>query len=285
MSRPMRYTLKHVLLLWLAALFPAGIIIAQDAPPPASGPAVAEPSVPSETEQAAAAPAPATAQPTVPMAVIDWRGSIMFSSQEMASLRAVYESFVHRSQNPEEAETQEDDFLSDLLDSAPQDPQQRKIPVFYLSSVAYLRPGYWMVWVNDKKLEPVQPSTDDGLTVEMVKNNAVLFSWKPPSLMQAQQALEKINQEGTAGHANRTRSYVVVDREKAQVRFMLKPNQTFNGDTMEVLEGRVMPVTSVVSIGPPGEQGVMPAPIDPASAVSPPPSSSATTTPLTAPVP
>lgn len=173
----------------------------------------------SSTASGNTTPEPRSTQTTSPLS---WRGSIMFNQQEIQLLESAIENSGTDQSGiaPTNKITQE--FLEKSLGEKPIAPR------FFLSSILYIPNKNWTVWINDQKISHDQNEGD--LTVESVNQNQITAIWKTRSLNSLAP-----NWRNTI-HQSKQLSY---NEKEGTLRFILKPNQTFDIETMAIVEGKM----------------------------------------------
>lgn len=99
----------------------------------------------------------------------------------------------------------------------------------YLSSIIYLSPQSWAVWINDLKISSDTNSKSEEIYLENVQKDRVNILWQP--------SLTKW--KVLVGFVDGDVSPRVNSENKVEIRFSLKPNQTFVLTSDKVVEGRV----------------------------------------------
>lgn len=162
--------------------------------------------------------------------------SLFFSTGDLQTIRNARSYFEQTVKGIDKGNFSEEDFLKKLekvtVDKLGSVPQSFTYPQFFLSSIAYYSPRDWVVWVNNEKITQDSTLTPSGLLVSYIDADKVTFEWLP-------QRLDKIIDINEAGHE----SSIKVDLARKKVHFTLKANQTFTSYAMQVVEGKVPPVT------------------------------------------
>ncbi|MCE2927065.1 MAG: hypothetical protein LW823_05440 [Rickettsiales bacterium] len=129
----------------------------------------------------------------------------------------------------------EEDFLSRLtsIKQTPQTNRYYQYPQFFLESLVYHAADNWIVWVNGQKITQATPVENTDLVVESINQDYVSLLWRPASMDKVIETWDK--------SAN---PRVTVNKRAGKVQFSLRPNQTFSSYVMDILEGKVKPVTA-----------------------------------------
>jgi len=164
-------------------------------------------------------------------------------------------------------------------------------PQFFLASLVYRSPDDWLVIVNGRKITPQTIDDQSEITVTAIDNDKVLLKWKPANMAHVMEIWDKLtasqqtkpsNDENTPAQMTFDTKVldkvpdvpVLVDKERKVVTFILRPNQTFSSFAMQVLEGKVAPVTlhakhksllpivAPVQVAKPANVNVAPPPVD-----------------------
>jgi hypothetical protein len=168
--------------------------------------------------------------------------SMFFTQQQMARIDKaldIYSKYTVLKQNGNEGE----DFLKQLESkdsgsaSVQQKPKYYTYPQFFLSSLAYHSPGDWSIIVNNQKISSLNVKTPSEIQVESIDKDKVLLLWTPAKLN-----MEKINEKWNGLQSGS----VQVNGISGTVNFALHANQTFSSFTMQVMEGKVLPVVEVI---------------------------------------
>lgn len=194
-----------------------------DAAAPAMNPAMnMEPHKP-ETKEAP----PANNEPEIK--------SLLFSDTDIATIHSARLFYEQHSNGVVDSSIAEDDFLKNLekitILKSYSDPKSFTYPQFFLSSIAYYSPDNWVVWVNDEKITQDSGVSAAGLRVMEIDKEKVVFDWKPARM-------DKILDNDYSPD-----NPVKVDFIENKVSFVLKANQTFTSYAMQVVEGKILPVT------------------------------------------
>lgn len=166
--------------------------------------------------------------------------SLFYSQAEISDIHLAVNTYLKHVSNNDALSFDEESFLNRLggLKRA-SNAQSRYFtyPQFFLDSMVYHSAENWIVWVNGRKLANDTPKDGTNIQVAAVTPEMVTLEWFPS---QMDRVLEIWNQlENPAVQSQG----VQVDVAKAKVTFSLKPNQTFSSYTMNVLEGKALPVT------------------------------------------
>jgi hypothetical protein len=101
----------------------------------------------------------------------------------------------------------------------------------HLGSIIYLSKQHWVIWINNEKISSDSNNQDNEIFVTSIHRGEVkilwrvsLSKWKIIKRYVASMALPQSNSEG-----------------EVEVRFTLKPNQTFSLMSESIMEGKVTP--------------------------------------------
>ena len=163
--------------------------------------------------------------------------SLFFSGDDVDAIhraQSIYEKHKDGSVVDTKGGVEEEDFLNKLekLSNTKTAPTTFTYPQFFLSSIMYHSPSDWVIWVNNEKIVPSSGVTPSGLRVRDVTAGKVTLEWKP-------EQMDKVN----VVTDNSKEDAIKVDKESKNVTFTLKGNQTFSSYSMQVVEGKVMPIT------------------------------------------
>jgi hypothetical protein len=118
-------------------------------------------------------------------------GSVFFTPQQLSLLDQVYRMIAEGRQEEAIAmlNTAQPDPMDVLMGKADEQPgptDQKKveippdIPMFYLSSIMYVSPDEWALWLNGKRFTARRPATGDGkVEVIAVSPTEASFTWMP----------------------------------------------------------------------------------------------------------
>ncbi len=162
--------------------------------------------------------------------------SLFFSASEIKTIHNARLSYENNIKGIDKGEFSEDDFLKKLekITTTKSDLSSDSFtyPQFFLSSIAYYANNDWVVWVNNEKFTQDSGVSAEGLSIAKIDNEKVTFEWKPSRM-------DKIVDTNEYSES----SPVKVDMARNKVVFVLKGNQTFSSYAMQVVEGKVPPVT------------------------------------------
>ncbi len=171
--------------------------------------------------------------------------SLFFTQEEMAALHraiAIYGKYAVRQHNTHEGE----DFLKQLegkvtLGSTVHPKKNYTYPQFFLESLAYHSPHDWIVQLNRQRITPqTTPTALGNIRVREIDKDKVSIEWKPDEA-----DMDKIN----ALTDTTPDEGIDIDRTNGIIIFTLYANQTFSSYALQVLEGKVQPVT-VANVAP-----------------------------------
>lgn len=167
--------------------------------------------------------------------------SLMFTTDQITNMKnalKAYEQLLRR-KVPQGEQILIEEFTVPTDDVAPPAPEPTTYPTFTLSSIVYNSSSNWMVWLGGAR---ITPSTNDrDVRVVAVSREKVDFSWKPgyvDDLIRRAQA-ERFADTAKIRNKLADPNTATVDAQAREVRFSLKPNQTFAPGYMAIFEGRV----------------------------------------------
>lgn len=215
-----------ILALLLASVVSPSLVLAQTEPPPPSAPVLT-------------AATPPIADTTNKKFNIK---SLFFSQDDVDAIhraQSIYEKHKDgRAVDPKDG-VEEDDFLNKLekMTITKTAPTSFTYPQFFLSSIMFHSPSDWVIWVNNEKIAPSSGVSKSGLRILAVTSEKVTLEWKPEQMDRITEVTDNSKEDP-----------IKVDVTNKTVTFTLKGNQTFSSYSMQIVEGKVMPVT--VSLKP-----------------------------------
>lgn len=114
---------------------------------------------------------------------------------------------------------------------------QTGIGKFYLASILYKGAQDWVVWINDFKITPKDKSSK--LNIEKIDSDKVRFKWTTNDLSKISPnwKTKLIELEKNSFMSREYDILVKLDGEQSTIVFGLRPNQTFDINTMVIKEG------------------------------------------------
>ncbi len=169
--------------------------------------------------------------------------SLMFDDQESGNLDRAIDSFKNnQAYSPEDAESDgaanasanEDDKKkleeAERLRKAEElKNQENEKSYIYLASVIYFNPKDWIVWINEKKITSKTNDPKKELFVESIRKDSAKILWK---LSLSKWKIISGRKEEFAPKINA--------ENQIEIRFELKPNQTFVLSSNKVVEGKAL---------------------------------------------
>ncbi|MEZ5690739.1 MAG: hypothetical protein R3D71_03615 [Rickettsiales bacterium] len=162
--------------------------------------------------------------------------SLFFTADEIKAIKNARKFYEKNRETGGGKELSEDDFLESLekISSLKGDSGSAVFtyPQFYLSSIAYYTPNKWVLWLNGRKFTKGVKSEIADIEIVSINKDAVTIDWYP-------KRMDKVVDVQDFTKDNPVR----VDMLNNVVTFTLRPNQTFSSYSMQVIEGRVQPIT------------------------------------------
>ena len=169
--------------------------------------------------------------------------SLMFDDQESGNLDRAIDSFKNnQAYSPEDTESDgaanasanEDDKKkleeAERLRKAEElKNQENEKSYIYLASVIYFNPKDWIVWINEKKITSKTNDPKKELFVESIRKDSAKILWK---LSLSKWKIISGRKEEFAPKINA--------ENQIEIRFELKPNQTFVLSSNKVVEGKAL---------------------------------------------
>ncbi len=169
--------------------------------------------------------------------------SLMFDDQESGNLDRAIDSFKNnQAYSPEDVEsdgtatasaTDDDKKKAEeaerLRKAEELKNQENEKSYIYLASVIYFNPKDWIVWINEKKITSKTNDPKKELFVESIKKDSAKILWK---LSLSKWKIISGRKEEFAPKTN--------SENQIEIRFELKPNQTFVLSSNKVVEGKAL---------------------------------------------
>ncbi len=164
--------------------------------------------------------------------------SLMFDDQEYDNLENAIESLKNNETyipdgsdsdkilSEEERKKSEE---AEKLRKQEQENQENEKSYIYLASIIYFNSKDWIVWVNDKKITSKTNDPKKELYVEKITKGSVTVLWK---LSLSKWKIISGKKEEFAPKTNA--------ENQIEIRFDLKPNQTFTLSSGKVVEGKAL---------------------------------------------
>lgn len=224
-----------------------------------------------------------------------WKGSLMFPVSDLRRLKEVITAYERRMRMPvveripgPVGPTQQpgfleegDDFLSRMLGAGEADPrtgsvqppvrtpgsvrQQARvekpevIPSLYLNSITYLSPRQWVAWINGQRVGP-EDKAENYQILDVDRNQLVVrFRVKELSRLDPMWREQVVvsTDRITADDPRLAEGMIHYHYGSSTFTLALRPNQTFTGKRMRIIEGRGFAVKPQVASAdsPEGEKG------------------------------
>ena len=155
--------------------------------------------------------------------------SLMFTADEIALLNQAIDAFNSGSK------------LS--IGGQDEEGEKTQIRSFFLKSLIYYNPDQWTLWIeNSLKTEKItNESNSSGLVVEEIKPGYATIIWQTPNLDKIAPEWKRFLISDSRNRYRHEKFDILVERDEqsiAEVKFRLRPNQTFNVNSMQIFEGR-----------------------------------------------
>ncbi|MCI5049765.1 MAG: hypothetical protein MRY32_05475 [Rickettsiales bacterium] len=202
-------------------------------------------------ELAGLPPANGITTPKEMISMGDFQGSIMYPPKKIDTLRTILDAYERTGIEvplEEEVLEEDDDLLADLLEAPTVEEQEIEAPLpnIYVGTVIYRGAGNWSIWVNRKRINSSKPERDLGthgsVQIMSVSSNLVTIIWKPYDMRRAASLWREREElhNNAMRHRRAQQVQVDFDPDKKQFVMTLRPNQTFVGESMEIIEGRIL---------------------------------------------
>ena len=151
--------------------------------------------------------------------------SLMFDDQESDEIdRAL---FSLKTQEP---------LYEDILQNTNEDQQENQRSYIYLGSIIYINSQYWALWLNDQKITAKSNKPEKEFFVESIKKNQANIIWRISA------SKWKIITASTSSQNAGTQNLPELNADgEVEIRFELRPNQTFILTSKTIVEGRSKP--------------------------------------------
>lgn len=202
----------------------------------------------------AAAVETAVAALNQPISLGEFGMSMMYNEEDINNVSrvlSVYEATIVPDVGvAETSDGSEQDILSELLRSMQGEGEVlddeidvEPLPTFYVGTIMYRRAGDWAVWINGARYDNTRsPESGDEIQIAGIGRERVTLSWKPERMSTAYDKWKnRANPNlGKVNHRHAYHSFVDFDTEKRRFTISMRSNQTFVGDDMDVIEGRLV---------------------------------------------
>lgn len=162
--------------------------------------------------------------------------SLMFDDEESNSIDRAIESLKNNQvYSPEDQEQAQEDEASKAKAELEkiqkeQESQENEKSYIYLASLMYFNSKDWVVWINEQKITSKNNGKEKELFVESVQKDQIKILWKLS--VSKWKIISGKNSEDSVPKTN--------DNNQIEVRFSLKPNQTFILSTNAIVEGKAL---------------------------------------------
>lgn len=157
--------------------------------------------------------------------------SLMFTTDEINLLNQALDAYTSGSQFTVGSEDNEEEVVA-------------QIRSFFLKSLIYYNPDSWTIWLeNSLKTEKITDSVNSsGLIIEEIKPDYVTVIWQTPNLDKISPDWRRFLISDLNNRYRHEKYDIVVLRSgesNAEVKFRLRPNQSFNVNRMQIIEGKI----------------------------------------------
>ena len=162
--------------------------------------------------------------------------SLMFDDEEISNIDRAVESLKNNQIYVPEGE---DSLLQDESSKAKaeleriqkeKESQENEKSYIYLASLMYFNPKDWVIWINENKITSKNNAKEKELYVESVQKDQIKILWKLS--VSKWKIISGYSSEGAIPKTN--------ENNQIEIRFSLKPNQTFVLSTNTIVEGKAL---------------------------------------------
>lgn len=194
----------------------------------------------------------------------NWNGSLMFRSDEVQNLIAVYRAYqanMAKAQPDAVGEQDNEALTNELVNKlSMQNQEQVKDEVlnFSLNSIIFHNEADWSIWINGIRYfgkDAMEGIAIDRSTIRVLKANEreVVFEWTPipqtyNKVLAAWEAKERMKENESSPQIV-SGNKVKLDSKEAIVTITMRPHQSFMSQYMSVMEGRFIPVPVTAAEG------------------------------------
>jgi len=167
--------------------------------------------------------------------------SLMFDDEESGNIDRAVESFKNNqiytpdeNANPEELSGASEEERKLLEEAARAEEEKRNADneksYIYLASLLYFSKNDWIVWINEQKITSKTNNPEKELSVEAIDRGSVKMLWK----------LSISKWKIISGSRSEADIPKTNENNQIEIRFTLKPNQTFVLSSNNVVEGKAL---------------------------------------------
>jgi len=167
--------------------------------------------------------------------------SLMFDDEEIGNIDRAVESFKNNqiytpdeNGNPEELSAASEEERRLLEEAARAEEEKRNADneksYIYLASLLYFSKNDWIVWINEQKITSKTNNPEKELSVEAIDRGSVKMLWK----------LSISKWKIISGSRSEADIPKTNENNQIEIRFTLKPNQTFVLSSNNVVEGKAL---------------------------------------------
>jgi len=161
--------------------------------------------------------------------------SVFFSNSEFDKIKTAESICGNKNQDSKDGSVKEADFLKSLetVITGSKTSTQFTYPQFFLSSILYHSPNEWVVWVNGQRMDSEnKQNTNLGLQVLSIDKDKASFEWIPERMDMVRDVIDP-----------KQKDILKVDLLNRKIVFTLHGNQSFSSYAMQIVEGRILPIT------------------------------------------
>lgn len=108
--------------------------------------------------------------------------------------------------------------------------EENKNAFLHLATIIYLEKDNWTIWINDQRISSEDNNPINEIFIEDISNDYVDILWKLS--LSKWKILSRNNSDDLAPNIN--------EQNQVEIRFSLKPNQTFALRNEQIIEGKVV---------------------------------------------
>ncbi len=158
--------------------------------------------------------------------------SLMFDEEQTADIDRAVDSFLNnQSYVPDQKELQElqdEKAIAEAKARAEEEQARNEKSYLYLSSILYLTPKNWIVWIGDQKITSEDNTKTRELYIDKVSNDKAKVTWK----------LSISKWKIITGKRSDEDMPKTNENNQIETSFELRPNQTFILNENKIVEGK-----------------------------------------------